>query len=310
MKILNKILILLLLLTVIPLLILGSMAISDIKELQKSAETNINLIGDTAVVDSTKALNNLGEEMIKLIGVDVAKQLEIYIKDHPEMTVEDLQKDEYFSAIAVQPVGQKGYTAITDVDSLTCRFHASEKIANMDLHNLAEKLPGFWGVMAKTEGGVVSEGYYDWEDPDSSIKQKYMYISIVDARTADNVKFSVAATTYIDEFNAPAADTGKKLDEQISSVVDTLSFTASKIRSQTMMFIAVITFIVIIVGFIFANTITGPLNKLTEAGNKIADGKFDTEIPVIKTKDEIRDLGNTMTLLVGAMKFLKKGKKK
>lgn len=66
----------------------------------------------------------------------------------------------------------------------------------------------------------------------------------------------------------------------------------------------------IILGFLFANRISSPIRKLTKAGNKIAEGDIETELPDIKSGDEIEDLGITMNLLVGALKYLKKEAKK
>ncbi|MBW6517978.1 MAG: HAMP domain-containing protein [ANME-2 cluster archaeon] len=57
--------------------------------------------------------------------------------------------------------------------------------------------------------------------------------------------------------------------------------------------------------YIFSNKITGPLNKMSEVGNKIANGELDTELPIITTNDEIQDISDTMNLLVGALKYLK-----
>jgi signal transduction histidine kinase len=56
--------------------------------------------------------------------------------------------------------------------------------------------------MSMTEGGKEAEGFYDWEEPDGSIKEKYMYIAVVDTRTHDGVGLSVAATTYVEEYES------------------------------------------------------------------------------------------------------------
>ncbi|NOZ80997.1 MAG: hypothetical protein GXP63_04960 [DPANN group archaeon] len=116
------------------------------------------------------------------------------------MTLQDLQQDAYFQTLAVQRVGKTGYTAVTDYDTLIARFHKDPKIVDMDLHTLAGKLPSFWGIMVKTEGGRTAEGLYDWKDPDGSLRKKYMYITPVRRRTADGVGLTVAATTYLDEY--------------------------------------------------------------------------------------------------------------
>ena len=69
-------------------------------------------------------------------------------------------------------------------------------------------------------------------------------------------------------------------------------------------------FISLIVGYIFARSISRPINKLTAAGNEIGDGKLDTELPEIKSRDEIKELSDTMNILVGAIRFLKKEQEK
>ena len=146
-------------------------------------ESNESL-GNSATQDSENALENLGEEHIKKIAEDVAKELEIYIRDHPDMTVLDLQNDTYFMEFAIQPVGKTGYTATTDSDTLINRFHVSESIVNMDLHTLADSRPGFWSIMERTQGGEEACGYYDWEENDGTVRAKYMHIAIVNATTA------------------------------------------------------------------------------------------------------------------------------
>ncbi|MBN1502361.1 HAMP domain-containing protein [Candidatus Woesearchaeota archaeon] len=309
--ILSKLLVLLFVLAVIPLGLLGYLAVNDIRSMGKEAMSNVRSIGDITVKDSTSALNALGEEMIKQIAVDVAKQLEIYIKDHPDMTVEDLQNDEYFSAMAVQPVGKTGYTAITDVDTLWCRWHVNPKVANSDLHNLATKLPGFWSVMVRTEGGKVSEGYYDWLEPDGvTIKQKYMYIAIVDARTADNVQFSVAATTYIEEFNAPVVQTKEKINSAVTSMVLSMEGSIQDMRTKTMGFVIAMLVVVAICGFMFAKSISHPIKELKKAADRATSGDFEARLPKVKGKDEVAELTGSMEMLITALKHKSEKKKK
>ncbi len=141
------------------------------------------------------------KESIKQKAEDVARQIEIYIHNNPDKTIKDLQNDSYFQEIAVQQVGKTGYTAVTDYDTLICRFHKNPQIVNLDLETLSNKLLGFWKIMSSTRGGKPAEGLYDWIDADNTTRQKYMYIAIVNARTADDVGLSVAATTYLDEYN-------------------------------------------------------------------------------------------------------------
>ncbi len=52
-------------------------------------------------------------------------------------------------------------------------------------------------------------------------------------------------------------------------------------------------------------TVVGPIKKLTAAGNKINEGEINTELPVINSNDEIKDLSNVMNSLVEAVRFFK-----
>jgi nitrogen fixation/metabolism regulation signal transduction histidine kinase len=82
--------------------------------------------------------------------------------------------------------------------------------------------------------------------------------------------------------------------------------------ASTLWFVGIIALIIgVIIAYLFATMISRPIKNMTAAGNKIADGDLNAEIPDAKTGDEIEDLGTTMKLLVGAIKFLKgeKGEK-
>ncbi|MDA3840149.1 MAG: transporter substrate-binding domain-containing protein [Patescibacteria group bacterium] len=157
---------------------------------------------------------------IKQKAEDVAKQVEIYLRGNPEMTVKDFQEDPYFQKIAVQLVGKTGYTAVTDYNTLVARYHTNPAIVDLDLHTLKNKLPGFWDVMSKSEGGLVSDGVYAWEEADGTITQKYMYIAIVDAKTADGIGLSVAATTYLDEYEKEFIEPDQDLVQKNNEVLN------------------------------------------------------------------------------------------
>lgn len=152
------------------------------------------------------------KKAIRTQAENVAKQIKIYIQLNPKATVEDLQNDPYFQEIAVQRVGKTGYTAVSDYDKLIARFHENPAIVDLELSTLSEKLPGFWDIMRRTKGGYEAEGIYDWEENDGSIRKKYMYIAIVDAKTADNIGLHVAATTYLDEYEEKTSEISEKMN--------------------------------------------------------------------------------------------------
>jgi signal transduction histidine kinase len=83
-----------------------------------------------------------------------------------------------------------------------------------------------------------------------------------------------------------------------------------QVRNALLIFGIIAVAVGIGVAFIFANKISSPLKRMADAGKKIADGDLNAEVPQIKTGDEVEEIGETMTLLTGALKFLKGEKNK
>ncbi len=169
---------------------------------ERAAATHLDQVAKMAVNDGTAVVTEAAQESIRQQAKHVASEISLYLATHPQATLADLQADPAFRAVAVQPVGQTGYTAVQDEHGIN-RFHVNPKIVNLDLHTLADKFPGFWAVMSKSLSQGQAEGFYDWQDADGAVRRKFMYIAPVDRRTADGVTLGVAATTYLDEFFEP-----------------------------------------------------------------------------------------------------------
>jgi len=58
--------------------------------------------------------------------VDVAAQIETYIRFNPKVKKEDLNKDLWFKSVAVQRVGETGYTAVHDTRGINY-FHSNPR---------------------------------------------------------------------------------------------------------------------------------------------------------------------------------------
>ncbi|MCX6693833.1 MAG: HAMP domain-containing protein [Methanomicrobiales archaeon] len=306
-SILLKLMVLMVVLTLVPLGILGVLSVQDEKALGMNAARDAQIMGEQAIADSTLALNTIGEQVIQQKAVDVARQIEVYLIDHPDVTIRELQMDPFFSQLAVQPVGETGYTALTDVNTLICYFHKNPKIVNTDLHNLSAALPGFWGVMSKSQGGIPVKGYYDWKEPDGSFRQKYMYIAIVNTTTGDDIRLSVAATTYIDEFSRPMVATSHKINSSVQETTAKIKTATESISTQNNILILTLgtMVVVLICAFLFARMITGPIIQLTRIAEKVSLGDLTQEIDV-KTGDEIEDLAVSFRRMINAFKVMER----
>jgi nitrogen fixation/metabolism regulation signal transduction histidine kinase len=228
----------------------------------------IEEIKSIATQEGVRSLNDLGEKMIKQKALDIAKQIEIFIKSHPHFTKQELYNSPALKAIAVQPVGRTGYTAVHDNKSIN-HFHKNSKIVGTDLSMLAKKLPEFWKILEASLKGR-SHGYYDWKDADGVIRPKYMYCTPI-----EGTDLVVAATTYIDEFSKPA----RQIEQRIVNK-------AERTRVVFLIVMGVSLVVVILVTSMYSRTIVKPIVYLIDVADRISLGDLDTKIE-IRSSDEV-----------------------
>jgi len=240
-------------------------------------------IHSTAIEECVRSLNDLGEKMIKQKALDIARQIEIFIKSHPHFSREELYNSPALKSIAVQPVGRTGYTAVHDNRAIN-HFHKNPKIVGMDLHTLAEKLPEFWSIL-ETSLKDRAHGYYDWKDADGVIRPKYMFCTPV-----EGTDLVVAATTYIDEFSKPA----KQIEQRIAN-------RAERTRTIFLLVMGVSLVVVILVTSLYSRTIVKPIVYLTEVADRISLGDLETKIE-IRSTDEVGMLAESFDRMQESLK--------
>jgi len=288
--------------SVVSLVIVGILAFSAIRGVGNYALESNNTLGSSAVQDSTQALQQLGEKMIEQKARDVAAQIELYFKEHPEITLADLPDNVELRNIAVQPVGQTGYTAIVDSNNFSIVVHKFPENEGKNLTTLRESLPAFWKIIQASTGGVPSSGYYDWVEPDGTVNQKYAFIAPINAPITGIYKgLTLWSTTYISEFSAPAENTRQMID---ASVADTEKNINNRINSMQVTFTGIFILVigcVIGLSFLVAKTITRPVLELTKGVRIIGQGNLDYAVN-IKTGDEIEDLANSFNKMASDLK--------
>jgi nitrogen fixation/metabolism regulation signal transduction histidine kinase len=244
----------------------------------------------SALKESKSSLNQLGESIIREKAIDVANQTEIFIKARPKVKREDLLKDPELKAIAVQKVGETGYTAIHDNKGINY-FHVNPQIVGTDLHDLAGKLPAFWKILELSLIGPAS-GYYDWKDADGKIRPKYMYLAPV-----KGTDLIVAATTYIDEFSRPE----KAIEEKIRPI-ERRYLQEYEMKIQ-IFYLVILIAILIMIGVIYyySRSVIRPILYLSEVADKISMGELDTPVQV-KGKGEVRVLAESIERMQTSVK--------
>lgn len=246
--------------------------LTSIKEI---GSESLRELSATSLKESTTSLDRLAEKIIQEKAVDVAAQIETYIRFNPKIKKEDLNKDLWLKSVAVQKVGETGYTAVHDTRGINY-FHVNPQIVGMDLHDLATRLPAFWKILEASLKGPAS-GYYDWEDADKKIRPKYMYLAHV--KGSDLV---VAATTYIDEFSKPSRAIEEKMTQLQNRYVGEYEKKFQIFYIATLLVLAVLLLVI----YFYSRSVIQPILSLADIANRISMGELDTPIH-IKAKGEV-----------------------
>jgi HAMP domain-containing protein len=257
----------------------GGKRVASLKEVGAESLRQLSAL---SIKESQASLNRLGEKIIQQKASDVAAQIEIFVGSHPRLKKEDWAKDTTLKEIAVQKVGETGYTAVHDSQGINY-FHSNPKIVGTDLHDLAPKLPAFWKILEASLKGAAS-GYYDWKEADGGIRQKYMYLAPV-----KGTDLIVAATTYIDEFSKPA----KAIEEKMKPILATY-LSDYQMKVQLFYLVIFITLVILlVVVFFYSRSMVRPIRHLSEVANKISMGELDTPIQ-IKARGEVGVLAESI----------------
>jgi len=184
----------------------------------------------------------------------------------------------------------------------------------------------------ETPGGIFNLKDYNKNDAYKTIYQSTILNKNELVRSAVDVKgrnkMTITVPVFYDkgEFKDSGVFGGLMMsvntDNFYESSKSTEMFVAAELQASkenimletntTMYKIIGITLLAILIGILFgiffARSIIDPIKKITKVAMQVADGNLDAELPSIKNKDEVSDLSDTMALLIGAVKFLKREK--
>lgn len=248
------------------------------REFQPQIHQTIKQAYDEAWVHNETLLKQAVWTLIQQKALDVATELDLTLQSHPYMTLEDLQRDKEFRKIAIQSVGQTGYTSLHDSFTGIIRFHMDGALENKKSQTIKRNFPSLWSIMEKSLGKNHASGYYEWSEQNGEIKQKYMYIAPLQQTTADNVGMSVAVTASVDEFTQPLKDAQAihiRTANYLSNITDTFFRSIRKIGLLYMGFgLLIISLLASIVGRFFSRSIT----ELREATQQVNEGNFNVSV--------------------------------
>ena len=225
-----------------------------------------------------RAIRNMAESAIREKAEDVASQLDIYLFQHRNLTLKDLQRSLEFRRLAVQPFGISGYTSIHDLRTGIVLFHLNAEIENQDIREYARSLPGYRKVLDEARLQKRASGYYDWKDFDGQVYTKFMYVVGLNTLTADGVRLAVASTSYLDEYAEPIRLTHNAFQQMTKELIHTVNaFSKAFWQSSLILLIlagALLFFFAYWMGKYFSRTI----DSLREATAMVNKGEFNVSV--------------------------------
>lgn len=304
MKIRSKILISFFTLSLLSIVVFGIIALDTLHDVGDYSESSSSDLGEQATDDASKALRELGEDIIRQKAMNVAREMEIFMTLNDNYSVTDLQEDPIFQSIAIQDVGETGYTVVLDAENGTYYFHRFSRFVNnnskelfddpdSDLYN-----PPVWALINQTVGSQEdSGGYYHWyEVSTGEYRDKYVYFTVLNRTTADGVRMFVAATTYIDEFDRPVVETIDKINNATEESSEHIEEEVGKVEKIFLYSLIIMAVGITLLSVFLANRITQPILELSKGARELGEGNLDFRVDV-KSGDELRDLAasfNTM----------------
>ena len=239
--------------------------------------------------DANLCVKRLAEAVMLNKSQDIARQMEIYLHNHPNQGLGDLQDDPEFLKIALQPVGKSGFTSIFEAPDGVMHTHPNPKLINKKLSSLAHSSPDWWAIVEPTLMGVKGIGYYDWKEGDRGENvRKIVTITPVEIDVDDKILL-VAATANLQEFIGPIRNQDYNVDEVAGRYREFAGRQAFTINA-----IALVVLLAVFLGVYLLNhrvvlRYIRPIEKLSDAAIEISEDKWEFSCPprLLKRRDEI-----------------------
>lgn len=253
--------------------------------------------------DAELHLEQLGQKIIQAKAKDVAEQIAIYLKAHPDIAMKELQSRSDFKRIALQKVGQTGYTCLYEAGTAIMRIHPNPTLVDRDMHFLIEELPSWWKIFEPTLAGVEVSGYYNWIDTDQSVRRKFMTMTPMPMRHRGKT-LMIAATTYIDEFSSPIAamkTKAKKITAQYQNYVHRLGLLIGVASIAVLLFAFAAVYLS---GRRAALRYIFPIERLANAAKKLGEGEWEPgdDGAMLQRSDEIGALARDFSSMRAQLK--------
>jgi PAS domain S-box-containing protein len=252
--------------------------------IQKEITKIIEQAYEQEMFRSEVMLREMGEAAIYSRAMEMAQQLEMVIESVPWMTLADLRRDSRFREVAVQTIGQTGYTFLFESDTGIIRFHRDRRLENKNVKSVFRDLPELQAIIAMSmHGPNPANGYYQLKAGDGHIMKRFTYIIPLHQTTADGRRLMVAATINTEEFSARIKESQIIHDSTKRYLIVASNIALQSFRHSGFLFmglgIVTISILAFVLGIYFSRSVT----RLREATARINQGDFSTPVPVAGT---------------------------
>jgi methyl-accepting chemotaxis protein len=232
----------------------------------------------------------LVEKIIKTKALDVVGQMEVVFRSNPKMKKEDLPKDPVIQSIAVQKVGEMGYTAVYDAQGVV-HFHTDPRLVGMTLNQIYGKNPELLRALEAGAKGPTSD-YYDWRDAEGRVHSKYIYLHPIKGS-----EFIVMADAYVEEFSKPV----KAIEDRVRQIEGRYLEEYNKDFRIFFLIILITLILLVAVIFLFSRSVIHPIRYLSKVADTISMGELNVPIN-LKAKGEVGLLVESFERMRGSVK--------
>ena len=290
----SKILIFFLALSFISLGVISSLAFRTISQVSSLVVQNSTAMADQVARQSIAALEDMGRTLIQRRSYFAANELALYMQYHPDLALSQLSANTELRDLVVQRVGQTGSTFVYDNTGIVY-FSEDPKLVGVNLLKVGGEPVAYASIIERSFRGEAS-GIYEWKDADGNVRMKYMY-----ATPVEGTSLIAAASTYIDEYSAPAEELTAHINDTVAA---TTQYIDEQVQKTQWIFTGVFGGMILLataVIFLLSGAITRPILALTKGAEVIAKGKLDYNIKA-ETGDEIQQLAEQFNDMAKALK--------
>ncbi len=296
-KILHRMLLIILIAVVVPAMFTGWVLYLQrgkaLRAVDKALKTRFSEIEEKV----TSKTEEMGKTMVRQKALDVALEIELYLKLHPS-TVKELINDSSFQSIGVQPIGEKGYTfVIAPALNLTVA-HPIPGIKGKKYPKIIASSPKLVRMFSEAQKGRPVEGTYLWsKEKGSPPVEKFAFLFPIAVKTKDSITLVAGATSCVSEFIKPIS---LSKDVFRSAVVKMKRFLQISSTNLVISVMGIFLISIILGGslaFLIASNITTTITALKEGMERVNKGDLLVRIDTSNT-GELKELEEDFNVMV------------